>query len=581
MRSRLVRLGLLVVFLGALAFTAWSGYQAWQVNEDLGAAVDDASALERALEAGDQPAASDALDRLDAHASAAHDRTEGLTFGILAKLPVVGDDVTGVRVATDVATDLTDEGLRPLVDEAADLESLLPRKGRVPVDRLGALQSPVGRAHTAFIEASTRLDGEDSSSYVGPLRSKYRDLARRVRNAADALGIADKALEVMPGMLGQSGPRNFLLVFQNNAEVRSTGGLPGAVSVLNTDDGRLAITQQVAASSELGFVEQPVLPLSEAEEKIYGPQLGSFFLDANFTPDFPRTADLMKARWEQDFAPVDGVVAVDPVALSYILEATGPVMVGDLEINAGNAVDELLHKVYVRFENPPDQDAYFKLATRAIFDKVTSGVGDPRTVLRALARAGAEHRLLVHSFDEQEQGRLAGTHVAGELVKESTEQPQVGVYLNDTTASKMSYFLRTNVRVDSTSCSGDVQVLDGMARLRSVAPPDAGTTLPEYVTGGGATGLDPGSQLVAVRLYAPVEGELERVTLNGKVLDDVEIVVHDGRPVATTFVFLGPQETVDLGWRMRAGAGQTGNVSVDVTPTIEPGDSSSTTRSSC
>lgn len=581
MSSRAVRVGLLALLALLLLAAAWTGYQSWRVNQDLRAAIGDASALEAAIETGDQPAAEAALDDLDRHTASASDRTGGVTFSVLARMPMVGDDVDGVRVAAAVVSDLTQDALTPLVDEATDLESFLPRQGRVPVDRLGDLQGPVATAHDAFADASARLDEQDASAYVGPLKSKYRELARRVRDAARVLETADTALQVMPDMLGRSGERNYLLVFQNNAEVRSTGGLPGAVSVLNATDGRLALTRQVAASA-LGRTEAPVLPLTEAEEQIYGPQLGVFFLDANFTPDFPRTAELMKARWEQVYDDrVDGVLAVDPVALSYLLAVTGPVQVGDVEINGDNAVDELLHQVYLRYENPPDQDEYFKRVARAVFDKVTAGEGDPQDILRALARAGSENRLYVHSFEAQEQEVLAGTDVAGQLVKEPTERPHVGVYLNDTTASKMSYFLRTKVRVDATSCSGGVQVLDGLARLRSLAPPDAGETLPDYVTGGGATGLEPGTQLVAVRLYAPVEGEVERVTLNGEVLEDLETVVHDGRPVVSTFVFLEPQQTVDLAWRMRGGPGQTGDAVVSVTPTIEPGSSSSSASSSC
>ncbi|GAB3248588.1 DUF4012 domain-containing protein [Nocardioides dilutus] len=581
MSSRAVRVGLLVLLALVLVAVAWTGYQSWRVNQDLRAAISDASALEDAVETGDQPAAEAALAGLERHTDSAAGRTGGVTFGVLARLPVVGDDVDGVRLAADVVSDLTQDALTPLVDEATDLESFLPQEGRVPVDRLGDLQAPVAAAHDAFADASSRLDDEDSSSYVAPLKSKYRELARRVRDAAGVLETADTALQVMPDMLGRAGERNYLLVFQNNAEVRSTGGLPGAVSVLNATDGRLSLTRQVAASS-LGHTEVPVLPLTEAEEQIYGPQLGIFFLDANFTPDFPRTADLMKARWEQAYDDqVDGVLAIDPVALSYLLSATGPVNVGDVEITSDNAVAELLHAPYLRYEDPDAQDRYFKRVARAVFDKVTAGEGDPQEILRALARAGSENRLYVHSFDTDEQGVLAGTDVAGELVKEPTERPHVGVYLNDTTASKMSYFLRTKVRVDATSCSGDVQVLDGLARLTSVAPADAGETLPDSVTGGGATGLEPGSQLVAVRLYAPVDGEIERVTLNGEVLEDLEPVVHDGRPVVTTFVFLEPQQTVDLAWRMRGGPGQTGNAVVTVTPTIEPGSSSSSASSSC
>jgi hypothetical protein len=579
-RSRVVRLSLLGVFAVVLVVGLWTGWQTWRVNEDLNAAVDDAADLEAALESSDQPAAEAALERLDEHTASAHDRTEGVTFGVLARLPVVGDDVAGVRLATDVINDLTNDALGPLVDEAADLESFLPQDGRIPVERLSALQEPVSRAHVAFAEGSSRLDEEDSSSYFGTLKSKYRDLARRIRDAADALDTADTALQVMPDMLGQSGERDYVLFFQNNAEVRATGGLPGALARLNATDGRLELKQQLTAT-EFTSIDEPVLPLSDAEEAIYGPQLGTFIQDANFTPDFPRTAELIKARWETEQPQeIDGVLAVDPVALSYILAAVGPVVVDDIELTSENVVDQLLHQTYLRLD-AAGQDDFFRRAAAAVFDKVTSGEGDPQSILRALAKSGSEHRLYVHSFESEEQIVLDGTEVAGNLVKEPTDEPQVGVYFNDTTASKMSYFLRSTTRVESTSCSGGVQVLDGVARMKSVAPADAGTTLPADVTGGGLTGLEPGGQLVAVRLYAPVGGTIERVTLNGEELTDLETVVHDNRPVVSTFVFLGPQETVDLAWRMRGGPDQTGNIVVTATPTIQPGEASSVARSSC
>jgi hypothetical protein len=576
-----LRAVILGLFLVALVVGGWVGYQAWRVNRAVGAAVDDAARLEAALKAGDQPAAERALGDLEDHTAEASERTDSVTWRAVGHLPWFGDDARGVRLAADVVKDVTADGLSPLVDEAADLESFLPKEGRIPVQRLAELQGPVAGARDAFVAASERLDTQKPSSFVGPLRSKYAELARRMRDTARTLDTADTALSVMPSMLGDSGPRDYLLVFQNNAEVRSTGGLPGAVSVLHADGGRLSLTRQVAANT-LGQTDKPVLPLSPAEEQIYGQQLGVYFLDANFTPDFPRTADLMKARWEQVYDDdIAGVLAVDPVALSYLLAVTGPVQVGDVEITGDNAVSELLNQVYLRYPEPTDQDDYFKRVARAVFDKVLSGEGDPQALLRALGRAGDEHRLYVHSFEETEQTALTGTEVAGELVKESTDSPQVGVYLNDTTASKMSYYLRTSVRVDATSCSGDKQTLDGLARVTSVAPADAGTTLPDYVTGGGATGLEKGSQLVAVRLYGPVGGDISRITLNGEPLEDVEIVEHDSRPVATTFLFLAPQQTTDLAWRMRAGVGQSGNIDVTVTPGIEPGRTSSTAKSAC
>ena len=47
-------------------------------------------------------------------------------------------------------------------------------------------------------------------------------------------------------MLGSDGPRHYLLVVQNNAEIRSTGGLPGSFMILNAEDGKLSLGTQRA-----------------------------------------------------------------------------------------------------------------------------------------------------------------------------------------------------------------------------------------------------------------------------------------------------------------------------------------------
>src|SRR5690606_7427381 len=95
-------------------------------------------------------------------------------------------------------------------------------------------------------------------------------------------------------------------------------------------------------------------------------------------PDFAQTADLARAFWAESLGnPGDSVLAIDPVLLSYILKATGPVELptGD-QLTSDNVVDELLSKVYWKFpgdteESARQQDEYFALAAGGIFGQVT------------------------------------------------------------------------------------------------------------------------------------------------------------------------------------------------------------------
>ena len=97
-------------------------------------------------------------------------------------------------------------------------------------------------------------------------------------------------------MMGGSEPRNYLLLIQNSAEVRATGGIPGALAVLHTEKGKIQLATQDSAS-EMGAFE-PALKVDAAQDAIYTNRLGSYMQNVNMTPDFPTAANTARAMWQ-------------------------------------------------------------------------------------------------------------------------------------------------------------------------------------------------------------------------------------------------------------------------------------------
>lgn len=573
------RLAVLLLMVVVVSSIGWSGWTAWKVNQSLSAAVDDAQALRQSLEQADDARIDASLADLQQHTSAAADRTSGTTWSALTFLPKYGDDAEAIRTISDVLDDLSSDGLEPLTGITTELDALAPTMGAIDLSALAVLTPKVLAGAESFERAEQRLEGIEALPLEPALRTRFRDLRAEVSSAANGLSAAAVATEIMPTILGADGARDYLLAFQNNAEIRATGGLPGAVSLMHTEGGRVELTRQVPGIS-FGRTDEPVLPLTDAERDIYGEELGVWFVDANFTPDFPRAAALMKARWEQVYPEqIDGVIAVDPVALSYALTSTGPVSVAGRTLTSDNVVDELLHEVYLRFESPKKQDAFFQAAAAAVFGAMTDGVDSPEELFTALARGVRERRIRLHSFEPDVQDEIAGSVIAGELVTRDSAAPQVGVYLNDATGAKMSYFLRHDVKVDTTFCKDGVQGLTGKVHLLSDAPEDA-ASLPDYVTGAGTYGTAPGTQTVVVRLVGPVGGSISEVAFNSKPVEALP-VLQDGRPVVSTVAKLTPGFTLDITWRMVTGQGQTADVDVESTPSVLPLQTSSTSPSAC
>ena len=270
------------------------------------------------------------------------------------------------------------------------------------------------------------------------------------------------------------------------------------------------------------------------------------------------TGRLVSALWQKRYGTkVDGVLSIDPVALGYILKATGPVDVaGGVQLTSDNAVQILLSETYAQLNDPAQQDAFFTAAATAVFSKVASGQFDKATMLSALAQAGDDRRVFVWSAHEKEQSVLAGTTLAGALPTSSSSDRGFGVYLNDGTGAKMDYYLHTTVGLGSAQCRSDhrgnyvVQVT-----LTSDAPKDAATSLPWYVTGAGLNGVPAGETDTTVAVYAPQgfvsvgatsEGEnvpIQRGIDGGMTVAHVLMKLKPGQSVTYAFQFVGTAVT--------------------------------------
>ena len=115
-----------------------------------------------------------------------------------------------------------------------------------------------------------------------------------------------------------------------------------------------------------------------------------------FNPDFPRDGELFAAFWENSGRPpIDGVVSVDPVALSYLLDYTGPITVGNgEELTSDNAVEVLLRDSYEELDYK-EQDKFFAQAARKIFNTVIRANGSPADLVTALGQGIDERRVAV------------------------------------------------------------------------------------------------------------------------------------------------------------------------------------------
>ena len=145
-------------------------------------------------------------------------------------------------------------------------------------------------------------------------------------------------LPLLPQIMGSETPRTYLLLAQNEDEIRPTGGFLSGAGLMTVAEGNILDMQFLDASLVDAWVvdgtwslSKPYDPAPAALQQLMGLEL-HLFRDANFWPDFPHSAEQAIAlyRYGQDAPPLDGVIAFDQQFLSMLLQITGPVTVPDL-----------------------------------------------------------------------------------------------------------------------------------------------------------------------------------------------------------------------------------------------------------
>ncbi len=144
------------------------------------------------------------------------------------------------------------------------------------------------------------------------------------RSLSPAMGIADS----LPNLLGFQGEKKYLVLFQNNMELRPGGGFIGSYAILEVKNGKvisLKVYDVYSADGQLkGHIEPPFALRRYVGVKHW------FLRDSNFSVDFPEDAkDAASFLSLETGEKVDGVIAIDTSFLRSLLVLTGPITLPD------------------------------------------------------------------------------------------------------------------------------------------------------------------------------------------------------------------------------------------------------------
>lgn len=188
------------------------------------------------------------------------------------------------------------------------------------------LLRPTSNLHNSYQAVAVVAEEE---MVVQPTHVISAATARRSTSVSSQMPVADPRLELIkhiPHLIGVTQPRTYLVLIQNNDELRGTGGFISAIGQLTVHRGRI-VSFNVEDSYAVDDFSQPY---PDAPEPLLRFMQAEIWLarDANWSPDFPTSAqkfiDLYRISRNVE---IDGVIAVDQFALQHVIEVFEPVYV--------------------------------------------------------------------------------------------------------------------------------------------------------------------------------------------------------------------------------------------------------------
>ena len=469
---------------------------------------------------GDSDALSQAVDTVVEKTALINTEVEAPVWDLAAAVPVVGEDVKSVQTLGSVASDLVNEALVPVSQSISGLKlSDLMQDGSINVDMIKAFSGALSDA-APVIQDSAHTIAALPKAHI----SQVQEVLGKVQGPiADAGGLIDQIkpmLDLLPQMLGADGqPRTYLVIAQNNAELRATGGLPGSWGTITIDNGVLSMGEFTSILHRNGLE----VSISDDERSAIATNMNTDPAQVNCTADFTRVGELSKDYWAQmGMGNVDGVIAIDPVFLQRLLALTGGLNAPDgTAVDGSNAAKVLLSDTYWKFGNDGDaQDAYFASVATLAFEQVMNNLGKAEItdLMDVIEQSGKDGRLIVWMANADEQSLVTEMGFSGRLETDPAK-PVLGVYFNDDTYSKMSWYAAAKTQIGEGVKNADgTTTYDVVTTLTNTITPQEAMSAPAYVYGGNPDKRSTSDMLDFVFFYAPAGGTISNMSVSDGAL---------------------------------------------------------------
>ena len=525
-------------------------------------------AFKTALKNNDSAGAARHLHDADLSLAVARRRYNSAPLAFMRHIPLLSWPISDAGQLLSAATDVASAGgdALGLYDQVKGHGSKLFHDGTVSIPELRIVTRDANGMVAKMDRAERQLRSVHAAFWEPSIGSARDKALGQVSSLRSQGATAQRFLQLAPRLVGADGPRTYLVAVLNPAELVPAGGAALNMMAIRFTDGHMHILQSGStydltnANSRTHFKPVPGDPwLSDK---------GTVLAAADMSPDFRTSGrELMRGYTAQFGVKLDGVIALDPVALQHLMQQIPPfVTPGYGQISADNIVQTVLVNSYTMYPDFKQRHLYNNTLMHSLLHRLLTGGGmvGKGKALYAAAQGG---HLQIYMKDPSVQQEIESGDLLRTLPPAGTGD-MIGVYTANASASKVDYWQQRRIDQQVTlHADGSADVVRTVT-IVNAAPP--------YPAKGVDNGYGYLSRWSHPRLifYLPGAGRVTGWTVNGRRFRH-HLMSERGYSIVTTDPIWIPQGgtvTVVLRYALPAGTARGGQyqLAVAAQPMVQP-----------
>ncbi len=383
------------------------------------------------------------------------------SLAILKRLGVFN----GLLYNLNIILSLTEEGIEGVERATLGMEALAKTtkvlSGEAnfnPKDLYEQAQTELAASHYKLSKVLIGLsDNSIKGSMPGVLQYKISDLENKLKDYVSLVEKMRAAAYLMPQISAVDSKKVYLILFQNNTELRSTGGFIGSYARVEFEGGRIAKILVDDIYNLDGNLKEHIEPPVEIKQDLG--QKDWFLRDSNFEPDFPTAARQAEFFYNKEAGErVHGVIAMDLDAAGKLINALGGLDLPDYseKVTQENLFQNVIkHSEIDFFPGSQAKKNYLTSLQTQLFNKIffLSNQNWP-AVVAAIGESLEQKHIQIYVADPQVFSYVSSQNWAGVLPREPEEKigeysDLLAVVESNFGANKANYYLKRNLNLET------------------------------------------------------------------------------------------------------------------------------------